>query len=531
MNFHRLDRPNAIKTGVEQGPEIQWNDPSKAITPSLQFCWALTLIMLLGLALRVAYIDRDYYNPDEQVARAVVQNLSFPNQWDTNWVLSVTEPYWRYDQYNFSSYHYLLYCWKRLISLVGVDWVNHIGALRALNGLLGLVLIAAIARATRQLIGEIAGISAAVAAAILPLLVQDAHYLRCEAMLTAGVATQLCFSLRSNPVPRWLLLAAGLIMGWMMASKATMGLALPLLLPLPFAAADEAQVSWKKYLGPSCLLGLGCILGFAIGVPFGVFQPQKYLSGLAQLAAEYRMPMPPYTSQDMAPSYPMALAYMMGILGWGFLAVTGLGILHVFRLTGWRRAGLLMLPVVAALVVFGGHPLFTERSYSPFLPIMLVCFGAGIQFVSEVDIRQFAVLHNLRPVLLVILLFCTLAPPVIYSWQIVFQGFSGREQIEKDAALERIKGPLGGKTMVLIGARFSNKNCRSIENLVSKKDAILIVIIDYYDTITPACLAILQGPFHARILGHRESLFPDLPPCSLHTFISPRLWLLYLPAK
>ena len=85
--------------------------------------------------------------------------------------------------------------------------------------------------------------------------------------------------------------------------------------------------------------------------------------------------------------------------------------------------------------------------------------------------------------------------------------------------------------MVLIGARFSNKNCRSIENLVSKKDAILIVIIDYYDTITPACLAILQGPFHARILGHRESLFPDLPPCSLHTFISPRLWLLYLPAK
>ena len=306
---------------------------------------------------------------------------------------------------------------------------------------------------------------------------------------------------------------------------------LPLLLPPLFTAANDGQSGWKRYLAPAGLIGLGCSLGFVIGVPWGVLQPQKYLLGLARLAAEYNTPMPPYTRQDMAPSFAAALAYMKGTLGWGFLAITALGLGHLFRITGCWRTGLILLPLATALIVFGGHALFTERSYSPFLPIALICFGAGIQFILEAVTRKIAILRNYPAVLLGVLLFCTLAVPTVNSWKIVFQCLSGREQDEKDAALARMKGDLKGKVVRMFNVSFHPENYRTIATAIENHEPVLVVLSDYYDEITPSCLQTLQRSFNGRILGVRESIFPDLPSCQLNTFMSPRLWLIYIPSK
>jgi hypothetical protein len=146
----------------------------------------------------------------------------------------------------------------------------------------------------------------------------------------------------------------------------------------------------------------------------------------------------------------------------------------------------MLTPLLAAIIVFGIHPFFAERSYSPFLPIALVLYGAGTQYVIETAIRQKSILRNNRTTMLVLLLAITLALPAIYSWQIVSQGFSGREQLEKDNALARMKGSLVGKKIVISGATCGNEDYQKVSDGRAKNEPMLIVLVDYYDPNTPA---------------------------------------------
>ena len=501
---------------------------------SAGFCWSLVLLLLLGVALRLGHIEHDFYHMDEKIAQAVVKNLSFPQQWDTNWAKTDLSPEsgFHYDQFNFSSYHILLYFWKCLVSALGVDWVNHPGALRALNGLLGLISIWAVALAVRQIAGEIAGIAAAGAGAIMPLWVEDAHYLRCESMLTAGVAILLWLSTRRDSTNRWVLFSSCLIVGWMMACKATTGLAAPLLLIILINAANRPLGRQQSLLIPLGIAGLGLVVGVVLGVPGGVAQPQLYLSGLARLAVQYRSPLPPFTRPDMAPSLGVTLEYMKGTLGLGLWAVAVLGVGSMIKLAGWWRTGLLLSPLAAALLVFGGHAFFAERSYSPFLPIAIVFFGAGIQLLVRTIMRRFGPKRSYHAAILTaFLLTVTLALPMIYSWQLVFRVFSGQERLEEKKAIVRMKGDLSGQIVSMDQMAYYPDNYRSISAAVEAKEPVLVIVLDYNEPYSGSCLITLQNRFNGRILGVRESIFPNLPPCFLTTFISPKLWLIYIPSK
>ena len=495
------------------------------------FCWSLAFILLLGVALRIGHINHKIYHVDEQIAESVLRGLSFPTQWDTNWAKTAVGSGFRYDQYNFSSYHYLLYFWKSLLEAFGIEWIHHPEALRAFNGLCGLVFLGAIALATRQLVGELAGIAAASAGAIMPLLVEDAHYVRCEAMLTAGLTLLLWLSIRRVSVPRWALFSSGFITGWMLACKATMGLALPLLLLILINAISSKPTRWSLWFFPAGIVGLGLVSGVVIGVPWGVAQPHIYHLGLAGLAKQYRSPMWPYTTPDMSPSIWATLDYMKVTVGWGFWTVAVLGLGRLIRISGWWRTALFLAPLAGAFAVFGSHAFFAERSYSPFLPIVIVLFGAGLQLVIETIVRQYTNLRKHSLVLLALLLTLTLTLPAFFSWQLVFQIFSGHEQIEKDAALARMKGNLTGKVVRMFSIDYYASNYREIAAAVGNNEPVLVVLVDYYDSLSPIVLTTLQDNYGGRILGVRESIFPSLPPCFLNTILSPRLWLVYIPAK
>lgn len=132
---------------------------------------------------------------------------------------------------------------------------------------------------------------------------------------------------------------------------------------------------------------------------------------------------------------------------------------------------------------------------------------------------------------MVLLLAVTLALPALLSWQLVSRVFSGQEQIDKDAALARMKGALSGKVVRMFNVAYHAENYRAIDAHLGNGETVLVLLVDYYDTISPTVLATVQQKYGGRILGVRESLFPELPPCMLTTIISPRLWLLYIPAK
>ena len=189
--------------------------------------------------------------------------------------------------------------------------------------------------------------------------------------------------------------------------------------------------------------------------------------------------------------------------------------------------------MMGAFFVFGSHAYFSERSFSPFLPVVAVFFGVGCQSAIDLMLRSRPAFHGLgrRSGILVLLLVLTLAWPTICSWRMVFQGFSGRETAEQLAFVDRMRAENTGRIVLVVGPEFGAKDRAEIEKAAANKEPLLIIIGDDCDAFTSHCLAVLQREYHGQMLGVRECLFPELPPCTLHTFISPRLWGMSIPAK
>lgn len=202
------------------------------------FAILLSLVAVGGFFARSRYLSRDYFSPDEPVARAVLDHLREPGQWDTNWrVCGAPAPY-DYDQFTFSSYHYTLYGWDRITRCIPGDELTR---LRLLNAFLGVVSVICVGLAGRTLVGACGGIAAAAFVAVAPVLVQDAHYLRCESLLTAGAAILLYLGsgLRSGG---WAALVGGGVLGVLLACKISALLLAPMLLP---RAVNCSRAMWQ----------------------------------------------------------------------------------------------------------------------------------------------------------------------------------------------------------------------------------------------------------------------------------------------
>ena len=120
---------------------------------------------------------------------------------------------------------------------------------------------------------------------------------------------------------------------------------------------------------------------------------------------------------------------------------------------------------------------------------------------------------------------------MIYSWQLVFRVFSGQERLEEKRAIVRMKGNLSGQIVPIDQVADYAENFRTIEAAIKAKEPVLVIVLDYNEPFSGSCLTTLQNKFKGRILGVRESIFPNLPPCFLNTFISPKLWLIYIPSR
>lgn len=518
--------------GNELAPEAV--RPSVAyLDASRRTVWiAMMLLIILGMILRAAYIGHSTYNPDEPVGQAVVRGLSFPQHWDTNWALHEVPSHFRYDQYNFSSYHYLLFFWQKLLGVAGVTTTLSLEALRALNLLLGFIFLLSLLATARKNMGEYAVLATVAAGAAFPLLVQDAHYVRCEAMLTAGVGVLLWWSLRErHRPPGWSLAAGGFLVGWLVACKATMILASPLLLLPLLPNKQGGPFVWSTLPQCSGFLALGVLAGFASGVPFGLVQPTLYLSGLQHLAMEYSSAMPPYTQPDMAACRWVTLEYLQSTLGWGFWGFTGVGIFGFARSFGLLRLLCVLVPSILAFWLFGNQPFFSERSYSPFIPIACLLFGAGIQLVADLIKQSLKAPRLAVAGAIALLLSLSLAIPANLSFKIVFMGFSGRDDLAQDIAIQQMKGDRQGQEFTILGSNYNQANTHAIAAAVAARESVMILILDANDRASHDAVTNIHTQFGAELLGSRDTLFADLPTCTLHTFISQRLWLLYLPPK
>ncbi|MBI5382316.1 MAG: glycosyltransferase family 39 protein [Opitutae bacterium] len=350
---------------------------------------ALGLVMLALLAgwhLRWRHLAAAANHPDEAIPVALIAHARSTGDWDLNPAKADLPPIFRYNQYAGSSYHYAVWAWDAAIRHVagraaspdadGTRW-----RLRVFSAVWASLALAGIAVLAWQLAGPVGAVAGTMLAAFNPVLVQDAHYARPDAMLTALALGYLWLWLRGGPWSRGRLLFAGALLGVMVAGKNTMGLFA--LAPLVNMGRRGEAGWWRAQLHAWGIFTVAALAAFLLAEPGVWWNFSAFCDGVQRLVVQYSHPFPVSGPLDGGASYGLATAYFTATLGVGAAVLAFAGMVAWLRQRAWRVLTLWVLPAVAFAAYFGGKSIFFERAYSPVLPGVCLLVGVGASAVAR----------------------------------------------------------------------------------------------------------------------------------------------------
>jgi len=487
---------------------------------------APVLVVLVGLILRVAHVDKNYGHPDETITVEVVGHMRSSGDWDTNWAKAPgLESSFRYDQYNFSSYIYGTFFFYR-----AAKWVPGLEAWRArdqgfwvyrmFSALLATVVVAQAWWLARRLAGARAGLAAGALVAVVPLLVQDAHYIRPEAFVTVLTMAAVLWSLplATKGWANLRLLAAAVALGLAIASKVSM-LALVWLPLVPVIAAVISERKWAfRRLGVSLGLGaVGVCAGFAMGAPGAIANPGAFWRGIEYLAAQYAGLHPPHSRFEGGFVAPVLGGYFWSVLGAGMIAAGLVGSVGLAARKRWLELTLLAGPVVLFVVYFSTRTVFFERNLSHVVPLFCVLTAVGLIEAGNWLARRTGV----KAVYLTAgLLALVLYRPAELSSRLVWLEFSGRYAAtvaEVDEAIRAAHPGLKWHVEALLNLGPAEALA---EHFSQGGGALLLREIDYHDEWCAQFRPLLTQQFKVKLLATVPSIFSDVPGCSLHVYNS-----------
>jgi len=514
-----------ILRGLASGPASRENGPGAGgayKTERALFVGALVLVSILGIGLRAGFLSKPYYQVDEGVTLAIATGLDLPSRWTTNWANYDVPPEFRYDEFNFSSYHYLAHGWLQAVGWAGPK-ESRLTVLRALNLPLALAALIFTALAARHVFGWLPGVFAAAVVAVLPILVQDAHYARCDSMLTAGVAALVWLLAPGAIRARWHWVLIGAVAGWLVACKFSLVLVGPFLLGAVSADHAGRASPWADACRCCGWLLLGGVVGVALGMPGALADPHAFLRGVRTLRAYYDGFHPPYSLPDRGPVVGLLAVYIGTIVGPGILGLAGLGAAYAgYRLPKTWVGGLLGALVVP-FVVFGAQSFIAERNLSPFLPLMVFLAAGGAAQVLAWLTRFLRVAGRWVPAIAALVLLVTLAAPFNLSLRMVTRGFSLKEQQEQNAFVQRVAADAAKQKLVFASGSLADAEGLALAEAVLRDGPTLFAIYDFQDDNTKGYVARLARVHNGRVVATREGLFPGLPCCTLTTMISARI--------
>lgn len=288
---------------------------------------------------------------------------------------------------------------------------------RALTALLSVLTVYVVYRAALRW-GTITAIVAALAMAVQPQLVREAHYALTDTPLTFFVALTMLLSLCALETSRlrWFIVA-GAMAGLAAATKYNGGLAIL----MPLAAILHVGALRVRTLA---LLGVvaGAAVAFLMGAPYSIIELPGFLNGFAALMQHY--------NQDRL-GETAAVTYLKHIADWFSVIVGG----KLYRDTSWpamaiclggamsialsapgRRAIALMLLLfpLAYFWFISNHSLVFARYAMPLLPAICIAFGRGVE---EIWTRLPQWLPNPRHrQVAMAAVWLTLVPSVLQAW-------------------------------------------------------------------------------------------------------------------
>jgi 4-amino-4-deoxy-L-arabinose transferase-like glycosyltransferase len=262
---------------------------------------------------------------------------------------------------------------------------------------------------------------AALAIAVQPQLVREAHYALTDTPLTFLVALTMLLSFCASETSRlrWFILA-GAMSGLAAATKYNGGTAIL----MPLAAILHVGALRLRTLA---LLGVvaGAALAFLAGAPYSLLDLPGFLNGFAALMQHY--------NQGRFGGEAPAILYLKYIAGWFgvitpggrlyrsasilALALCGTGALSVatglFASDRRAKALILLLFPLAYFWFISNHSLLFARYAMPLLPALCLAFGRGVEIAWNA-LPAWLPKRRHRQIALGIML-CALAPPAIQA--------------------------------------------------------------------------------------------------------------------
>jgi hypothetical protein len=504
----------------------------KAPKPTLGPAFLPVLILLAALVFRIVSLSTFDPLVDEKITRDVVTGI-WNGELSNNWKYTVTEPEYRVDMYNFSSY---MYADALIAGLAGKlaarlpngdpDFVLWSRLFSALAGTLAVYLFYLVAR---RLFGQGTAIVAMVLMAVMPLLVQDAHYARPEAFVLALTAAAYLFLPRFDSHPGRLryLGYSSFCFGLLIACKFSL-IPMALLSIVFLAPIRDRQGETPDKHGPF-IRGIGVcaggtLLGLFVGVSDAFFHPSAYWHGVQFLLHQYAGASRPHAVIDGTNSVSLTALY--------FWQTTGLLLLFsmagAFVLAMTRRFVLLAAlggPVAFYLVYFSLQRTFFERNLSHVAPLMAILAAVALTALSEkIRVRS-------GPVALIALTALAAVPALWVSYKLVF--IAMRTTTEQRAVnyqigiLKTVRNRLD-----LAGSLFTDGQFDQMMQLAkAPKSDYLVRVADFHDSYTKNHLEELERQTKWREVGYFPSVFEGFDVNTMIAYHSVSFRYLFLSAS
>jgi ribosomal protein S18 acetylase RimI-like enzyme len=482
----------------------------------------LVALLVLGFGLRVAYYDRDYVHPDEPITTEVVGHMRQSGDLDTNWAKTPTLTVdLHYDQYNFSSHLYATYWFYRFTKLVPgtLGWRSEREGFlvyRFFSVLLATLAVWQAMRLAERLGGRGAALGAGWLTGVAVQLVQDAHYARPEAFVTALTLAVAAWCWPREKLRVAAVAAGAVTVGVLVACKVSMLLIgwMPL---VPVIAAWRGATRNQRTAALASV-PLGVVAGFVAGVPGAVANPAAYVNGIEFLMNQYAGLHPPHSRLQGGPVAPLMAGYFVATLGWPVIlcALGGAGVLAWRR--RWAELVLVAGPVGLFVGYFATRTVFFERNLSHVLPLLLVLAAVGAMAgVEALGRRVRGSVWVVAPVVFGVL--------AVVSWRstraLLIEELSGAGAEQHQAYEAKLKEAHPGidwKEVLLLN---DGPLIELEEKMKEDRCPVLLRVTDFNDEWNGYNLSLLAARFETKVVGDYPGAFAHVPACTLHTYHSP----------
>jgi 4-amino-4-deoxy-L-arabinose transferase-like glycosyltransferase len=479
--------------------------------------FAPRILLFAVFVIRLVHLDQ--FDPlfDENLTQAVVHNV-LAGDFRNNWKFADVPIEYHTDFYNFSSYFYVDAAFVKLAGILTdgppahpIHWHRICSAIAGTFAAFFFYLLA------RKWFDRSTALVYLAFLAVAPILVQDAHYARPEAVeiLLVGLLYLLSNKLHDGTFRYSILAAACACAGFLGAMKFSL---LPMVAVALFWVPGDLWKDRKSAFRVAVTAAASLIAGMFAGVPHAFTHPAAYWRGVQLLRVQYGGVHRPYGYFSESYVLGMEINYFWQTLGPILLLLAVVASIVLYRTMPkviWRS---LCLPILFYFGMFGLQRTLFERNLSHVVPLILMLSAAGLTFIVR-WVRARAKLLWIPSAVAAFLFIGAVTPPALVSYQLVAAMMTNTE--DRASVYEGNLVKKVGLPFEKTGQLLYNPELQLLIDLAEEnRRGVLVRVDDFNDSFTEHYLGELGRRVQAQQVGFFPSVFRNLSGCTLQVYHS-----------